>query len=191
MILVMTIAVFGFAAPIAAQSTLDVDKRREEMLKELGSADIPNPDKVREFAKAIFAKPLSDQKDDELRTIATQSNKYANLVSYLASEYESYSRENLRYDFVQKALRPGQDAYSKIGNEFKDYRNQAYFNLGMRAKSAGKEIESLLYFRDAYRLSSFDCGKGTAPQSCMRWKAEQEMQKLLKLDKVQAYVTWQ
>ena len=75
-------------------------------------------------------------------------------------------------------------------NEFLGIRNQTYFNLGMKGKEAGNNIESLIWFRDAYRLSDFECGNRQAREKCMRWKAEKELQKLLGLSSIKAYVTW-
>ena len=74
-------------------------------------------------------------------------------------------------------------------NEFLEIRNQAYFNLGLLAKNENKTMEAFLYFKDAYRLSLFDC-RGTSEKYCIRWKAEQELQKLLGLMEIKAYVTW-
>ena len=51
-------------------------------------------------------------------------------------------------------------------------------------------MAALLFFRDAFRLSSFDCGEED-PRNCMRWLAEQEMQKLIGTDDITAFTTWQ
>ena len=172
-----------------AQSTLDIDKKREEERRKLGSI-LPKQDQVRQNAKMIFSKPLSEQSEEELRSIAKRSNIYANLVNYILKGYNDYYRESYRYDFVLKRVAGPKNEYEKIKNEFLGIRNQAYFNLGLKAKSAGKPFEALLNFRDAFRLTYFDCGKKQPKEKCMRWKAEQELQKMLGLSSIRAYVTW-
>lgn len=173
-----------------AQSTLKVDEKREKDLKELGTI-IPNPEKLRTLAETIFSKTLAAQKIKNLQMLAKQTNRYVNMVGYIKGEYDSYNRENYQYKFVKTALAPARNAYIEISNEFKTFRNKAYFNLGLKLKSKGNKIRALLYFRDAFRLSTFSCEKGLPPQNCMRWRAEEEMQKLLGLEKVRSYVTWQ
>lgn len=177
-------------APTMAQSTLDIDEQRAATLNKLDSV-IPAPGKVREIAKELFSKPLAEQDTEVLQSLAKQSNSYANMVNFIKDEYDDYRRESYRYDFVLKKLSPTLRSYSQVVNEFLGIRNQAYFNLGLKEKEAGNHIQALVWFRDAYRLSVFDCGKDQAPQECMRWKAEREMQKLLGLSSITAYVTWQ
>lgn len=178
------------SSSISAQSTLDIDEQRAATLKKLES-DVPNPDEIRRIAKGTYSKPISAQDTDVLKSIAKESNGYANMVNFIKDEYEDYRRENYRYDFVLKQLSPALGHYARIVNEFLAIRNQAYFNLGMKEKEAGNNVSALLWFRDAFRLSSFDCGKNQARETCMRWKAEQELQKLLGLSSIRAYVTWQ
>ena len=177
-------------SPASAQSNLDIDEQRAATLKRMESA-IPNPAQLREIAKKTFSKPLSDQDVDVLKSLAKQSNGYANMVNFIKDEYDDYLRENYRYDFVTEKVSPSLGNYAKIVNEFLGIRNQAYFNLGMKNKKAGNDIEALVWFRDAYRLSDFDCGNHQPREKCMRWKAEQELQKLLGLSSIKAYVTWQ
>lgn len=174
----------------SAQSTLDIDEQRAATLAKLES-DVPDPDEIRGIAKETFSKPISDQDKDVLQSLAKQSNTYANMVNFIKDEYDDFRRENYRYDFVLKNLKPSLGQYTQIVNEFLAIRNQAYFNLGTKAKKAGNNVPALLWFRDAFRLSSFDCGKNQARETCMRWKAEQEIQNLLGLSSIKAYVTWQ
>lgn len=173
---------------VVAQSELDIDAQRAADLEKF-EAGIPDQDKLREIAETTFAKPLSDQRENTLLLLAKQSNYYANLVGFITDEYNGYYNSNYRYDFITKKVAAPMDAYTGIANEFKTFRNKAYFNLGLKAKAAGRGIEALLLFRDAYKLSTFDCSE-TPRENCMRWKAEQEMQKLLGLSDVRAYVTW-
>ena len=113
------------------------------------------------------------------------------MVNFIKDEYDDFRQENYRYDFVLKKLKPSLGQYTQVVNEFLAIRNQAYFNLGTKAKNAGNNVPALLWFRDAFRLSGFDCGKNQARETCMRWKAEQEIQNLLGLSSIKAYVTWQ
>ena len=174
----------------SAQSTLDIDEQRAATLKKLES-DFPDPDEIRRVSKETFSKPISAQDIDVLQSLAKQSNGYANMVNFVKDEYDDYRRENYSYDFVLEKLKPSLGHYARIVNEFLAIRNQAYFNLGMKEKEAGNNVSALLWFRDAFRLSSFDCGKNQARETCMRWKAEQELQALLGLSSIRAYVTWQ
>ena len=173
---------------VLAQSELDIDTQRAADLEKF-DAVIPSQDNLRDIATTAFARPLADQSEDTLLFIAKQSNYYANLVGFITEEYNDYYNSNYRYDFITKKVAAPMDAYTGIANEFKTFRNQAYFNLGLKAKAAGRGIEALLLFRDAYKLSTFDCSE-TPRENCMRWKAEQEMQKLLGLSHIRAYVTW-
>lgn len=187
----LAVLVLLIACPPAwAQSTLDIEDRRRADLEKLKSG-IPNPAKLREIAASTFAKPISQQNEDILRSLADESNRYANMVNFIKDEYDEYHRDSYRFDFVLKKLSGPRNAYGAVFNEFLGIRNRAYFNLGMKAKEEGKIIEALLLFRDAYRLSNFDCGKRQDREDCMRWRAEQELQKLLGLSSIAAYVSWQ
>lgn len=178
------------ASLASAQSTLDIDEQRAAALEKLES-DVPNPDRIRGIAQETFSKSISDQDIDVLKSLAKQSNSYANMINFIKDEYDNFRRENYRYDFVLKKIDLSLDQYTRIVNEFLAIRNQAYFNLGMKAKEAGNNVPALLWFRDAFRLSSFDCGKNEARETCMRWRAEQEIQNLLGISSIRAYVTWQ
>lgn len=189
--LALCVMVSLFVTSLAsAQSTLDIDEQRAATLEKLES-DVPDPDGIRKIAKETFSKPISDQDTDVLQSLAKQANSYANMVNFIKDEYDDFRRENYSYDFVLEKLSPSLGHYTRIVNEFLTIRNQAYFNLGMKAKEAGDNVPALLWFRDAFRLSSFDCGKSQARETCMRWKAEQEIQNLLGLSSIKAYVTWQ
>ena len=173
---------------VSAQSELDIDAQRAADLEKFESG-IPDQDNLREIAANTFAKPIADQSEDVLLLLAKQSNYYANLIGFITDEYKDYHNSKYRFDFVTEKVAIPMDAYAGIENEFKTIRNQAYFNLGLKAEAAGRGIEALLLFRDAHKLSAFDCFE-TRRENCMRWKAEQEMQKLLGLSHIRAYVTW-
>ena len=157
LIVVLFLAVSpGVLTSATAQSTLDIDEQRAATLNKLDFV-IPAPGEVREIAKQLFSKPLAKQDTEVLKSLAKQSNSYANMVKFIQDEYDDYRRENYRYDFVLKKLSPTLRSYSQIVNEFLGIRNQAYFNLGLKEEEAGNHIEALVWFRDAYRLSVFDC----------------------------------
>lgn len=177
-------------SPCLSQSELDVDKQRAEDREKLGSS-VPDPGKLRNIAETVFSTPIENQDERDLFFISKQSNHYANLVGYIIDEYDDYLNSNYRYDFIRNKVSPSRDSYVKVANEFKQFRNQAYFNLGIKSKSNGNYIEAFLWFRDAYRLSSFDCESRARRDTCMRWKAEQELQNLLDLSHLKAYVTWE
>ena len=179
-----------FTSFTSAQSTLDIDEQRAAMLEKLES-DVPDPDGIRRIAKEVFSKPIPDQDMDVLQSLAKQSNSYANMVNFIKDEYDDFRRESYRYDFILEKLSPSLGQYTRIVNEFLAIRNQAYFNLGLKAKEAGNNVSALVWFRDAFRLSSFDCGKNQARETCMRWKAEREIQGLLGLSSIKSYVSWQ
>jgi hypothetical protein len=173
-----------------SQGITNVDEQRTKLLNDITESQIPNPEDITKLARATFALPLSEQSEDILKQIATKANLYANFVGFISGEYDSYRRENFRYDFVVRPVEKAREPYIELSNKFKDFRNQAYFNMGLKARDAGKNLEALLYFRDAFRLSDFECGK-EGSKNCARWHAEIEIQKLLRINGIRPYVTWQ
>lgn len=183
------LAEYGYAAE--AVDTLNLEAQREEALKDFGSSEFPSLNEVRNFSKSLFSKAIASQSDDDLKLLASQANKAANLIERVSSQYSSYYTSNYRYDFIQSKVSGPHDAYIAEGNQFKGIRNQAYFNLGLKRKTAGESLQAFMFFNDAFRLSSFDCGKDKAKEGCMRWEAEQEMKTLLELEAIKSYVSWQ
>ncbi len=126
----LLVATLLFAAsPAFTQSTLDIDEQRSATLEKL-EAYIPDPNEIRKIAKETFAEPIADQDMDVLESLAKQANSYANMVGFIVDDYDDFRRENYRYDIVLRKLEPVRDTYVRVSNEFKDIRNQAYFNLG-------------------------------------------------------------
>lgn len=166
----------------------DVEKLRAEQIKKWGDTSIPKPNEIALKAKAVLDKPIENQSISELKAIAEQSNKAANYVGFILDDYATYYRDNYRYDFVQEKVAPFHDAYVRLSNELKDYRNQSYFNIGRKLAASNNEIEAFFYFRDAYRLSSFTDDKGD--HKGMRYLAEQEMKKLMGLSDTGSFVYW-
>ena len=181
-IFIVTIFTLFFVGGLEAAEntgTLDLDEKRKEALKQFAGKEIPNPTNVKSLAKSIFQKPIDAQTEAELKLVANQANRLANLIGYLNSEYSSYYRKSYKYKFVQKEVVGPHDAYVEESNALKRIRDRAYFSLGMKAKTKGEPLRAFMLFKDAFRLSSFDCGPGKPKEDCLRWKAEQEMKKLL------------
>ena len=172
-------------------NTLSLEQERQAALEEFDVTEVPDLDAVRSFASQLFSQPIEQQNAEQLKKLSKEANRAANLVDYIYDEYDDYYRDNYKYEFVQKLLVAPVREYRNVFNEFVDIRNQAYFNLGVLSRNNGKTMEAFLYFKDVFRLSSFDCGSKTETKSCMRWKAEQELQKLLGLTHIEAYVSWQ
>ena len=178
---------------VMAQNTEDllaIEENRQQTLENFNISEIPDLDRIRSLASNLFALPIGKQKVEDLTNLSIEANRAANLIRYIRDGYNDEYRENYRYEFIQEKLAKPHDDYVKISNEFIDIRNQAYFNLGIKYKSLGETVKSFLYFSDAFRLSRFDCGT-KRPDDCMRWKAEQEMKKLLGIEGIDSYVTWQ
>jgi len=182
------IAAIVFATSLQAQEVISLDDERSKQLKELGVL-LPNPQEIRESASFEFAKPILDQDTDVLEDIASDANTYSNLVYKITDEYNDYLRDNSRYDFVTEEVRkaPVVGNLLKLDSEFKGIRNRAYLNLGIITMENGKEMEALLFFNDAFRLSSFSCDKGV--ESCVRYEAEQYIKTLLGVEG-ESYVHW-
>tara|TARA_B100001093_G_C26602220_1_gene916420 strand:- start:491 stop:643 length:153 start_codon:yes stop_codon:yes gene_type:complete len=47
------------------------------------------------------------------------------------------------------------DAYVTKANEPKDVKNKIYIKLGDMSLEEGDKLEAFMYYRDAYRLSTF------------------------------------
>lgn len=167
----------------------NIDTYRETQIKRWDVTGIVTPKSVTEEAEKLFSLPLQDQSVDDLQQLAKKANAAANYVGLILDEYRAYYRENYRYEFIQRAVAPHHDSYVKISNKMKDFRNQAYFNLGKKHVNEGELLAALFYFRDAYRLSNFDDDR---KRQGMRYKAEQEMKKLLGIEgDASSFVHWQ
>lgn len=172
-----------------AHSQTSIEDERAKQLKEMG-VNIPNPENITKIAAEIFSKPVLEQDFDALETLAKDANTFANLVSKLREEYKDYIRQNSRYEFVTKEVEaaPALKEYVELDSKFKRIRNQAYLNLGKLALADGKQMKAFLFFKDAYRLSSFSCYDGK--DDCMRYEAEQELKKMLGVTS-ESYVHWE
>ncbi len=187
-ILILTV-LFMLPAAVIASDLENVEKLRAEQIKKWGDTSIPKPNQIALKAKALLNKPIKNQSISELKNIAKQSNKAANYIGFILEDYETYYRDNYKYDFVQKKIAPFHDAYIKLSNELKNYRNQSYFNIGKKLAASNNEIEAFFYFRDAYRLSTFTDEKDD--HKGMRFLAEQEMKKLMGLSNIESFIYWQ
>lgn len=178
---------------VLAQDTEDllaIEENRQKTLENFDITEIPDLNRIRSVASKLFALPTEKQNVEDLTNLSIEANRAANLISYISEEYNDEYRENYRYEFIQVKLAKPHDEYVKMSNEFIDIRNQIYFNLGTIYKNRGETVKSFLYFNDAFRLSRFDC-ETKRPDDCMRWKAEQEMKRLLGIEQIESYVTWQ
>ena len=183
---------FEMSATAAEKTgTLNLDIQREEALKAFKVESVPNSRQIEKLSSSVLAKPVAQQSEEELQLVASQANRMANLISGILQEYSSYYHENYRYNFIQTKVADPHVAYARLSNKFISIRNLAYFNLGLKMKEKGESLRAYLYFKDAFRLSIFDCVKDADPNSCMRWKAEQEMKSLLSIEDIQSYVSWQ
>lgn len=173
-----------------ADDLLNLESKRQTLIDSFGTG-IPDPNSIRSAAKELFAMPIEGQSMDELEKLAREANAYANLVGRIENEYDDAWRSNSRYEFVQKKIEPGLIAYQKLGNEFKAIRNRAYMNLGRLSETNGEPLKAFFYYNDAYRLSVFDCEKGSTADTCDRLAAEEHMKELLGVSGINSYVTWQ
>ena len=169
-------------------NTLSIEQERQAALEEFNVTELPDLDVVRAAAVQLFAQPLEQQDEEELKKLSREANRVANLIDYIFDEYDDYYRENYQYEFIREKVIIPAAKYESVRNEFLNIRNRAYFNLGALSRDNGRTMEAFLYFKDAFRLSAFNCKYGA--RICMRWKAEQELQKLLGLPRIEAYVNW-
>lgn len=166
----------------------DIEQNRQELLKKWGTTDLIQPKQVIQKAEALFSKPLEEQTVKELEAMGYEANRATNFVGFIQEEYAHYYRDNYRYDFVQSKVAPFCDGYTKLKNRLIDFRNQAFFNLGIKYKNAGNNVAAFFYFYDAFRLSSFTEENGE--HKGMRYKAEQEMKKLLDINELESFIYW-
>lgn len=166
----------------------DIEATRMEMLDRWGVDGLSKPADVDVLAEQVLNLPLADQSDDDLRKLAEQANTAANFVGFILDEYQEYYRDNYRYEFVQEKVAPFHDAYVELSNRLKGYRNQAYFNLGKKAAQRGDEVMAFLFFRDAFRLSSFAEVEGD--HKGMRFRAELELKELLGIQDIGTFLFW-
>lgn len=179
----------GTAFPVAAQG--DIERQRQEGIQQYREAGVPNPATIRAAAETLFAKPVAEQSEEELRSLARAANAYANYVDMIHTQYNRYRVDNLRYQFVIASVEPVQDLYARLGNEFKGIRNRAYLNLGEKAEAAGHPLEALYFYNDAFRLASFGCSsQNPSAGECPRLEAERRMQRILRIEGVQPYTTF-
>lgn len=169
------------AATEAAKPVDSIEAERAKLLDSMAGALV----KPADVLKLLDEKgDLKDTSDAELAALASDCNRAANLIGVILSEYESYERENYRYDFVLKEVREKKFPMTRLSDRLLDGRNRAYFEQAVRLRDAGSGMRAFMTFRDAFRLSHFE-GDG------MRLKAEQEMKKLLGIDDLPSYVKWE
>lgn len=186
--LIVALLCSSLPAPAHGAQEEDIEAARLEMVKRWGVDGIVKPSEVEAKAKILLGLPLADQPDDQLRELAKLANAAANFVGFILEEYQEYYSDSYRYDFVQKKVAPFHDAYIKVSNRLKAFRNQAYFNLGKKACDRGDELTAFFYFRDVYRLSTFTDDQGD--HKGMRYLAEIEMKSLLGMTSTGTFIYW-
>lgn len=155
-----------------------IEAERAKMLDSMAGL-LLKPDDV---LKAVDEKgDLKKAADAELASLAVDCNRAANLIGVILSEYDSYERENYRYDVVIKQVREKRLPMESLRQQLLGSRNNIYFEQAVRLRDAGSGMRAFLTFRDAFRLSPFE-GDG------MRLKAEQEMKKLLGMEGLPSFV---
>jgi hypothetical protein len=168
------------------ESKQEIELERNRLIDLWTSQGLTNIDQlIGQGEEAISNK---ESTNSDLRSIAEKSNKAANLISYIQEEYSDYHRENFKYEFVQQAVSPAHDKYVKKGNALKRIRNESYFLLGERFEAKGDLGRAFFYYRDAYRLTSFE--DRAKEKEGLRYRAEQKMKNLLGITDIESYVTW-
>ena len=138
-----SVAVFSFSillltgdAVVAQEraNTLSLEQERQETLEKFDITELPDLDVVRAVATQLFALPLEQQDEEELKKLSKEANRVANLVHYIKSEYRDHYRESYEYNVIGEKMRvkvmPPARKYGDVFNEFVDIRNQACFHLG-------------------------------------------------------------
>lgn len=170
---------------------LSIEERRSALLSLIDGREIPGPDQIRATARALFALPISEQGEKNLRGLAREANLYANMISRITDEYDQAFRREARYEFVQEEIQKKAGPILDVKSEFLGIRNQAYLNLGFLLKEEGRDLEAFFTFSDAHRLSPFDCFPAEdARTDCVRLIAEEEMKRLLQLSEFESYIYW-
>jgi len=185
-----TISIFFSLTSLGFSQNVNLEEQRSQAIKDMAAIDIPDPKKIEMSASQLFALPLDQQSEEELKTISRLANSYANFIGYIEKEYRSHQSENYRYDFITKELSPILDKYVTISNRFKNIRDMSNYNLGEKASARGDNISAFFYYNDVYRLGGFECAP-KAIDTCLRRKAEIQMQKLLQITGIAPYTTWQ
>ena len=169
------------AAEIARPSD-PIESERAKLLESMaGPFTMPMPP-----IRAIEAHKgdLKGVSDADLAFLAVECNRAERLLRMILDEYESYERANSNYDFIVKAVREKKMQMEVVRRLLTENRNSIYFEQAVRLRDAGETMRAFVTFHDAFRLSPFE-GDG------MRLKAEQEMKKLLGIDALPSYVTWE
>ena len=159
----------------------NVDKDRQEEIQKWKKSGIGDVSAILSETEAVLNNESSSR--NKLLEAAGKANSAANYVTYLQEEYADAYRENSRYDWITDKIVPGHDAYVGKANALKDIRNEIYIRLGDMSYENGDKLEAFMYYRDAYRLSTFR-GQGI---DGARYRAEQKMKEILGLTEVESY----
>ncbi len=95
-----------------------LEKERQATLEEFNVTETPDLETVRSVAAQLFSQPLEQQNVEELKKLSEAANRIANLVKYIYDEYDNYSRENYKYDFLQKKYRGPSVNIARLSTNF-------------------------------------------------------------------------
>ena len=164
----------------------EMDTARQELLDKLSESGLGNVRVIVDEGKIVIED--ANATIEQLKETARKTNAASNYVDFILQEYKDYYSENYRYDFVQKAVAPSHDAYVRVSNDLRSIRNEAFMRIGSILEEQGRIEEAFFYFRDAYRLSSFDDYTKKDPGT--RYLAEQRMKDILGLDDIKSFTSW-
>lgn len=173
--------VFLFSIINFVYADANVDKERQEEIKKWEKSGIGDVNLILIETTEILNDMEASEKN--LLEAANKANSAANYVSYLQEEYADAYREYSRYDWITEKIIPAHDAYVGKANSLKNVRNEIYIRLGDISASKGKQVEAFMFYRDAYRLSTFR-GAGVAG---VRYRAEQKMKEIIGLSEIESY----
>jgi len=177
---------FSFAQE---KEDLDFKALRDEQIKKWGVAEVPDINAITDRAKNFLSLPINQQTVKQLEEIAEETNRAANFINFIYIEYKNYYSDMYRYEFVQEKVAPYHDEYVEISNKLKGFRNQSYYNLGIKFKAEGNNMAAFFYFRDAFRLSSFTEPDGD--NKGLRYESEIQMKELMGIEGVGTFIYWQ
>ena len=106
---------FGASNSIAQErtDTLSLEQERKETLERFSFTKVPDLDAVRKISAQLFARPITQQDPKQLKELAEEANRSANLIDYIYDEYMDFYRENYKYDFIQKKVAEPAGNYGK------------------------------------------------------------------------------
>jgi len=165
----------------------EMDVARQKLIEKWASVGLTNVDTVIKEGEEIIGS--EKESTAALIDIASKANKSANFVDYILEEYKDFYNDNYKYEFIRDIIAVPHDKYVRISNKLKDIRNKAYLKIAELKEQEGDIGGAFFYYRDAYRLSRFD--GYTDNDHGVRYTAEQAMKRLLGIEGIESYKSWQ